>query len=68
MANIECPSCKAVISEDGEKVIKRSPRIKRLDDLIDSEKAMSARIEALEKKLEKGGSGGKEKEDPDDDW
>lgn len=67
MADLTCPSCRAVISEDGEKVLKRSPRIKRMDDLEEELKDARSRLE----KLEKGGSRGTRKPDADessDEW
>lgn len=65
MANIECPSCKATISDDGQKVFRRSPRIKRLDDLIEDNKDLKSRLDALEKNLEKGANHAQKE---DDEW
>lgn len=60
---LTCPSCKAVISADGETVITRSPRIKRMDDLEEELRDTRKRIEAVEKKGAESGS-----KKSDDEW
>lgn len=51
MAEITCPACRATISDDGETVIKQSPRIARVVQLENDVKEAKQEIADLKKRI-----------------